>query len=469
MARSCSKEFASNYMLLNSENLGFIDLFYIVLSKDLKNRKFIDCSEGAREESSSRRWIIFASIVAQKLLFFLAKPLARFGSKVEYWLNLISSNGGFVGLVQNFLRGRVVEPNKESANFFSITEYTDKRVDLDKSIKPGDWRYLSALSIMAAKASYENKAYLETIVRDHWKMELLGSFNFWNDYQEKANTQAFLCRETRGDEELIVVSFRGTEVFDAEAWSSDVDLSWYELHCGVGKVHGGFLKALGLQKNLGFPKEIEQVDDRPVAYYFIRNMLRELLAANKNAKFIVTGHSLGGALAILFPAILAFHKEDLLLERLQGIYTFGQPRVGDSKFGEFMEEQLKNNSIRYFRTVYCNDIVPRLPYDDNNFMFKHFGECLYVNSFYKGQIVAEEPNKNYFSLLDAIPQMANAVWELARSFVIPYTRGADYKEGALLRVIRLLGVLVPGISAHLPQNYVNASRLVSSDVLRIDD
>ena len=105
MARSCSKEFASNYMLLNSENLGFIDLFYIVLSKDLKNRKFIDCSEGAREESSSRRWIIFASIVAQKLLFFLAKPLARFGSKVEYWLNLISSNGGFVGLVQNFLRG----------------------------------------------------------------------------------------------------------------------------------------------------------------------------------------------------------------------------------------------------------------------------------------------------------------------------------------------------------------------------
>ena len=66
--------------------------------------------------------------------------------------------------------GRVVEPNKESANFFSITEYTDKRVDLDKSIKPGDWRYLSALSIMAAKASYENKAYLETIVRDHWKV-----------------------------------------------------------------------------------------------------------------------------------------------------------------------------------------------------------------------------------------------------------------------------------------------------------
>ncbi|KAK1383276.1 Fungal lipase-like domain containing protein [Heracleum sosnowskyi] len=469
MARSCSKEFASNYMLLSPQNLGFLDIFYILFSKDLKNRTFIDCSEGTREESCRRRWIIFASIVAQKLLFLLAKPLALLGSKVEYWLNLVSSNGGFFALVLNYLQGKVVEPNIESASFFSVTEYTDKRVDLDQNIKPGDWRYLSVLSIMAAKASYENKAYLETIVRDHWKMELLGSFNFWNDYQEKATTQAFMCRETRGDEELIVVSFRGTEVFDADAWSSDVDLSWYELHCGVGKVHGGFLKALGLQKSLGFPKEIEQVDNKPVAYYFIRNMLRELLSANKNAKFIVTGHSLGGALAILFPGILAFHKEDLLLERLQGVYTFGQPRVGDAKFGKFMEEQLKNNSIRYFRTVYCNDIVPRLPFDDNNFMFKHFGECLYINSFYEGQIVAEEPNKNYFSLLDAIPKSANAVWELARSFIIPYTRGTEYKEGALLRVIRVVGVLVPGISAHIPQNYVNASRLVSSGVLDIDD
>lgn len=85
------------------------------------------------------------------------------------------------------------------------------------------------------------------------------------------------------------------------------------------------------------------------------------------------------------------------------------------------------------------------------------------------KIVAEEPNKNYFSLLDAIPKRVNAVWELARSFIIPYTRGTDYKEGAFLRFIRVLGILVPGISAHVPQNYVNASRLVSSSVLQNDD
>lgn len=108
MAQICSKEFASNYMLLNSENLGFLDLFHILLSKDLKNRNFIDCSEETREESLSHRWIIFFSIVAQKLLFLSAKPLARFGSKVEYWLNLNSSNRGFFGLVRNFLRGSLL-------------------------------------------------------------------------------------------------------------------------------------------------------------------------------------------------------------------------------------------------------------------------------------------------------------------------------------------------------------------------
>lgn len=114
--------------------------------------------------------------------------------------------------------------------------------------------------------------------------------------------------------------------------------------------------------------------------------MQELVKDANKTKFIVTGHSLGGALAILFAAVLALHEEDLLLKRLEGVYTFGQPRVGDKEFKRFMEEQMKTHSIKYQRIVYSNDLVPMTPFDDCTFLFKHFGTCLYYNSLYKEMV-----------------------------------------------------------------------------------
>ncbi|KAL8124910.1 triacylglycerol lipase OBL1-like [Apium graveolens] len=463
----CNKEFASDYLLLEPEKFGIYELYHIIFSSNLENRDFIKRhpeGKNCKKENNKHRWIMFASLVAQKLLICTAKPMAAMGSGIEYWLNLVQVNRSFLGLIKNFVQGKLIHPDKESASFISFTGSMDRRVELDQSIKPGDCRYYGALAVMAAKASYENKAYLEKTVKDHWNMDLLGSFDFYNNYQKKATTQAFMFRDKNAEKELIVVAFRGTETFDADAWSSDIDLSWYELRPGTGKVHGGFMKALGLQKSQGWPLKHQKDEKKPLAYYVIRDMLRELLLANKNAKFIVTGHSLGGALAILFPAILAFHEDDLLLKRLQGIYTFGQPRVGDEQFGNYMKGLLKSYKIQYFRYVYCNDMVPRLPYDDKSFLFKHFGKCLYFDSFYKGQVVAEEPNKNYFSPLYAIPQMLNATWELIRGYYYTYSKGPDYEEPGILQVLRFIGLAIPGIPAHMLKDYVNACLSASSEL-----
>lgn len=195
------------------------------------------------------------------------------------------------------------------------------------------------------------------------------------------------------DLNLIVVAFRGTNPFDAYAWCTDVDFSWYELQ-GMGKIHRGFMHALGLQKN-GWPTEIEPNKDHLYAYYEIRRLLRDILSKNEKAKFIVTGHSLGGALAILFVGVLAIHKEAWLLDRMEGVYTFGQPRVGDREFGSFMEDKLKENDVRYLRYVYCNDMVPRLPYDDSTLFYKHFGPCLYYNSLYQGKVSSLSSTPHY--------------------------------------------------------------------------
>lgn len=445
-------------MLLNAEDAALSDVVKILFSGDIAKRRFVDCPDGTREPFG-RRWIIFVSILVQKFLQATAKPLAAVGSGVEYWLNLLNGNGGFFGLIKNSFKGQVVQPDSTTASFISFIGNLDKRRELDPTIGFGDERYYAALSVMAAKASYENKQYLESVVKDHWKMDLLGSYDFWNDYQGKATTQAFIMDDKK---DTIIVAFRGTEPFDADAWSSDFDISWYEIP-GIGKMHGGFMKCLGLQKSQGWPQE--QDPNRPeTAYYAVRKLLTQLLQKNENAKFIVTGHSLGGAAAVLFPAILGLHGDTFLLDRLEGVYTFGQPRVGDDRFGEYMNHLMEKHSFNYIRFVYSYDMVPRLPYDDSTLLFKHFGTCIYFNSLYQGRVVDEEPDKNYFSIIWMIPKFFNALWELIRSFFISCVKGADYQEGGLLRLFRVIGVMVAGVPAHCPQDYVNSTRLGSADV-----
>ncbi|KAJ4840852.1 hypothetical protein Tsubulata_029322, partial [Turnera subulata] len=454
MASPVDDGFSSNHLLLKPEEVSLLDLIKILFSNDLEQRKFVDSAE-AKEESFERRWLVFVSIVAQKLLQFVSKPLSSMGSLTEMWLNLLSSNLGFGRLLLNVLRGKVAVPDKTSASYISFTGNYDLRTELDRNIQREDPRYLAELSVMASKLSYENKANIESTVKEQWEMEVLGSYDFWNDYQGKATTQACLIRDKTNEQDTIVVAFRGTEPFDADAWCSDIDLSWYELP-GIGRVHCGFLKALGLQKCNGWPKETKQDSDRPapLAYYAIRDMLRELLSRNDKARYVVTGHSLGGALAILFPAVLVYHEDKLLLERLDGIYTFGQPRVGDQDFGKYMDAKLKENGIEYYRVVYGSDIVPRLPYDNKALMFKHFGRCIYYDRHYEAQVVAEEPNKNYFSPVEAISMNVNAGFELIRSFTISRRRGRDFREGWLLRMFRFMGLIVPGVPPHLIQDYM---------------
>ncbi|EEF38788.1 uncharacterized LOC8262907 [Ricinus communis] len=457
-----SYNFSENYMILRPEDVRFFDIFRVLWSDEIEKKAFVDYPNG-KEENLNRRWRIFLSLLAQKILQLAAKPVSWFGSKFELWLNLISCNHDIFMLLYNALRGKVVLPVKESGTFLSILGHMDKRIHLDKNIKPDNCRYYSALSVMAAKISYENQAFVENVVRNHWNMELIGHYDFWNDFQRKCTTRAIMLHDKNAEPDIIVVAFRGTEPFDTDEWCTDCDVSWYELQ-GMGKIHGGFMKALGLLMHEGWPKDFEQDQNRPIAYYTIREKLKQLMQQSDRTKFILTGHSMGGALAILFPAVLAMHEQTDLLERLEGVYTFGQPRVGDEEFKRFMKFQLLTYGFTYLRFVYCNDVVPRLPTDDSTFLFKHFGTCIYYDSCYKGKIIPEEPYKNYVSPFAPLPRFVNAVWELLRSFIMPYMKGPDYAEGWFLKIIRWYGLIMPGLAAHNPQDYVNMTRLGSDSL-----
>ncbi|KAL0017406.1 hypothetical protein SO802_004475 [Lithocarpus litseifolius] len=469
---SCDeKNFCKNYFVLKPNCASFYDLGCFLFSSESKDCKFIECSSSEDLKGGFwKRWYIFISLSAQKLLLKVENPMTQLGEVFEQWLNLLSSNGGLLRLFTNFLTGkRERTPDRLSAKFTSVVGNLDPRVELDKSIKYGNTKYNAFLSIMASKLSYENEEFAKTIVNDHWNMKFLYfDDDFENDYIVGTKIQTIMFQDTKVDPNLIVVAFRGTQPFNPKDWRVDVDLSWYEIE-GVGKTHSGFMKALGLQmRKKGWPEpgEIEQGTNgskqKKYAYYEIRQRLRDLLKKNKNAKFILTGHSLGGALAILFLTVLAIHKEKWLMDKLEGVYTFGQPRVGDYKLKEYMEDKLKRYKVKYFRFVYSNDIVPRVPYDDDNVFFTHFGTCYYYNSSYEGKVITEEPNKNYFSVPWTIVKFRlNAIWELNRSFIFPYTRGPEYKESWLMKMMRIFGLVFPGLVAHMPQDYVNATRLGS--------
>ncbi|XP_019052274.1 PREDICTED: lipase-like [Nelumbo nucifera] len=297
------------------------------------------------------------------------------------------------------------------------------------------FRHLAIIiCMMAAKVAYENKAYARDVVNVHWKMHLLGFFQFYNDNSKKNDTQAFICCDRPKDVRLIIVSFRGTEMFNAADWLTDLDLSWISFG-EIGRVHLGFMKGLGLHQeetNGVRPKDYSAGNKNNLAYYTIRERLKMLLEENPDAKILVTGHSLGGALAILFVAGLVYHQEAALLNHLLGVYTFGQPRVGDENFGRFMDAKLKE---KYFRVVYRYDIVPRLPFGDPITQFAHFGNCIYYSSWYKAQVLREEPNENYINPSFFIPMHFDACLDLLRAY------------------------LIPGVSSHCPRDYVNSARL----------
>lgn len=77
----------------------------------------------------------------------------------------------------------------------------------------------------------------------------------------------------------------------------------------------------------------------------------------------VTGHSLGGALAIVSAMELkaTFGKVDL-------VYTTGQPRVGNSYLADYI-----NKNLVLYRLVHWSDVVPHSPASGVIMAFKHGG------------------------------------------------------------------------------------------------
>ena len=89
----------------------------------------------------------------------------------------------------------------------------------------------------------------------------------------------------------------------------------------------------------------------------IRSELRTLIHAFPRAEILVTGHSLGGALATIAAADL---RGSLRVANRIRLMTFGSPRVGDDNFSDWLFSQFTNRND-LIRVTHADDPVVRVP------------------------------------------------------------------------------------------------------------
>jgi hypothetical protein len=220
--------------------------------------------------------------------------------------------------------------------------------------------WLSRFSSLAYGAAPEVRAQLEA-----WGID--GEL-----VEAGTDTQFVIARSPSA----LVLAFRGTDVSKAADILTDLDFELTASSWPGGKpynVHHGFEAEFAL----AWPK--------------VEATLKTYGAFGGTAPLFITGHSLGGALAMLAAA----HILDRNLVKpteaayVAALYTYGQPRVGDPTFADRVAQLLPG---RYFRAVNNRDAVPLVPppiAGAKNLRYAHSGSIVYFNEF--GRMLLDPP------------------------------------------------------------------------------
>lgn len=213
------------------------------------------------------------------------------------------------------------------------------------------------LLMLASYNAYENRINangfeeFKTKFQDKFTAFGMDSFDFLNVRKKTGDTQVMIM----SNQKAVIVVFRGSEaasgglaktVYDwvltdfnflkksVSAWGKDV------------RVHRGFYNALD------------------IVYPQLKDLVQKHLGAGQAGtlgsatpvlakRLWITGHSLGAGIAPL--AAFRLSQDGIAV---QGIYTYGEPRVGNKQFAEVYRTQLPLHQ----RWVDDKDIVTMLPY-----------------------------------------------------------------------------------------------------------
>ena len=156
----------------------------------------------------------------------------------------------------------------------------------------------------------------------------------------------------------VVLAFRGTNGADFLNWLTNI--VYYRVQYADipnTQVHSGFYTAY------------------TAVSWTTLGALQTLLAKYPTAALMITGHSLGGALATF--AALDIKRSLNLGTRAVHFYTFGSPRTGNQAFTDYVMTLYPNGG--YNRVTHYTDLIVQIP--PRQMGFNHAGnEAWYYNS-----------------------------------------------------------------------------------------
>lgn len=203
---------------------------------------------------------------------------------------------------------------------------------------------------------------------------------------KKSDTQGFVAIKGK----TIYITWRGSE--SKKDFQNDASIDKVPFINEGEKVHIGFKSA--------WESVLEDT------YNAIDNALENLQEEATN--IVVTGHSLGGAIATLYAYSIKKHYPNYNVSST----TIGSPRVGNKIF----KENYDNSSIDTLRIVHNNDLVTHTPYikfyhvnyqlrlDNNGNELKRDKSLksfwLYVKSIFSGKNIKDHMGDGYLKALE---------------------------------------------------------------------
>jgi triacylglycerol lipase len=294
--------------------------------------------------------------------------------------------------------------------------YPDNALDGFTAIAPFRLENARAMMWMSQLAYETDKEDKVNSILDAWQMKMRA---FATNNPVTGLPPKSACVVVAGGRDATIVSFSGTDPLKIEDWITD-----FTAAPSATDLHSGFQAAV------------------TTVWPAIKTAIKNRAASEQPVFF--TGHSLGGALAII-AAELALSDPELQVPAT-AVYTFGSPRVG----GQTFFDSYKPLGGVTFRLVHGSDVVPTVP-PSLPVDFRHVGEAIQCSSgdLFDANTPTFPPEKNKPDFIESAIQ--NGL--------------SDIRAFAAVRFFRRIGPrpldwltgLLPGmVRDHVPANYFRA-------------